>query len=134
MRSSAIVDRVAALLERAAPFDRLEPEERRWVLRDMLVGYFEPDEVILEQGRTEHQFLYVVESGFVRLLDRETQRLVNECVEGDVFGSHGLIPLSGRCPTRPGSSSLWCACFSRPARRELPIAVRGRPDLVNSDG
>lgn len=91
MRSSAIIDRIAALLERAAPFDRLSPEERRWLLRDVLVEYFEPDEVILEQGRTVHGFLYVVESGFVRVLDRDTQRLVNECGEGDVFGSHGLI-------------------------------------------
>jgi CBS domain-containing protein len=85
MRSSAIVDRVAALLE------------RRWVLRDILVEYFEPDGVILEQGRTEHQFLYVVEPGFVRLLGRRTQRLVNECAEGDAFGSHGLI-LGGALP------------------------------------
>lgn len=53
--------------------------------------FFEADEVILEQGRTEHQYLYVVESGFVRLLDTETQRLIDECGEGDVFGSHGLV-------------------------------------------
>jgi CBS domain-containing protein len=91
MRSSAIVDKIAALLERAVPFDRLGPEERRWLLREVVIEYFEPDEVILQQGRTEHGFLYIVESGFVRLVDRDTQRLIEECAEGEVFGSHGLI-------------------------------------------
>ncbi|MDP8926371.1 MAG: DUF294 nucleotidyltransferase-like domain-containing protein [Actinomycetota bacterium] len=91
MRSSAIIDRVAALLERTPPFDRLPPEDRQRVLGDVLIEYFEPEAVILEQGRTLHEFLYVVESGFVRLLDTQTQILVNECGEGDIFGSHGLI-------------------------------------------
>ncbi|MEW6637317.1 MAG: DUF294 nucleotidyltransferase-like domain-containing protein [Actinomycetota bacterium] len=91
MRSSAIVDRVAALLERTPPFDRLRQEDRRRLLGEVLIEYFEPDEVILEQGRTRHEFLYVVESGFVRLLDNETQVLIRECAEGDVFGSHGLL-------------------------------------------
>jgi CBS domain-containing protein len=91
MRSSAIIDRVSSLLDRAVPFDRLPGDERRSLLRDMLVEYFEPDEVILEQGRIEHGFLYVVESGFARLIDTQTQRLMAECGEGDLFGSHGLI-------------------------------------------
>ena len=73
------------------PFDRLDLGERRRLLREVLVEFFEADEVILEQGRTEHRYLYVVESGFVRLLDTETQRLADECGEGDVFGSHGLV-------------------------------------------
>ena len=79
------------MLERTVPFDRLDLGERRRLLREVLVEFFEADEVILEQGRTEHRFLYVVESGFVRLLDTETQRLADECGEGDVFGSHGLV-------------------------------------------
>jgi CBS domain-containing protein len=91
VRSSAIIDRVAALLERTPPFDRLPPEDRQRILGDLLIEYFEGDEVILEQGRTRHEFLYVVESGFVRLLDTQTQILVEECGEGDIFGIHGLI-------------------------------------------
>ena len=91
MGSSAIVDRIMALLERVVPFDRLQLEERRQLLCEVLVEYFEPDEVILEQGRTTHEFLYIVESGFVRLLDTQTQRLVGECGEGRVFGGHGLV-------------------------------------------
>lgn len=79
------------MLERASPFDRLSPEERRRVLGDVLIEYFEPDEVILEQGRTAHGFLYVVESGFVRLLEAGTRLLVAEYGEGGVFGSHGLV-------------------------------------------
>jgi len=85
------VDRISALLERSAPFGRLDEDERRRLLGSVVVEYFGPDEVILEQGRTEHRHLYVVESGFVRLLDGETQRLVGEFGEGGVFGSHGLI-------------------------------------------
>lgn len=79
------------MLERASPFDRLSPEERRRILGDVLIEYFEPDEVILEQGRTAHEFLYVVESGVVRLLEAGTRRLVAEYGEGGVFGSHGLV-------------------------------------------
>ena len=55
MGSSAIVDRITALLERAVPFDRLQIKERRQLLGRVLVEYFEPDEVILEQGRTAHK-------------------------------------------------------------------------------
>lgn len=91
MRSSAIIDRVTALLERTAPFDRFSPETRQQMLGSMLIEYFAADEVILEQGRTGHEFLYIVESGFVRLLDTDTQLLVDECREGSVFGGYGLV-------------------------------------------
>jgi CBS domain-containing protein len=91
VRSSAIIDRVAAMLERTPPFDRLPPDERQQLLSDLLIEYFDRDETILEQGQTRHEFLYVVESGFVRLLDTQTQILVEECGEGDVFGIHGLL-------------------------------------------
>jgi hypothetical protein len=39
MRSSAIIDRVAALLERTPPFERLFPEDRQRILGDVLIEY-----------------------------------------------------------------------------------------------
>jgi CBS domain-containing protein len=89
--SSAIAERVAGLLDRTPPFDRLPPGERRSLLGEVVIRYFEPGEVILQPGQTAHDYLCLVESGVVRLTDAETRRLVDECGEGDVFGSYGLV-------------------------------------------
>jgi CBS domain-containing protein len=89
--SSAIMERLTGLLDRTPPFDRLPAEERRSLPGDVLIEYFEPGEVILQQGRTSHEHLYVVESGLVRLVNVESRRLVGECGEGDLFGIYGLM-------------------------------------------
>jgi hypothetical protein len=39
MRSSAILDRVDALLERTPPFERPSPEDRQRILGDVLIEY-----------------------------------------------------------------------------------------------
>jgi CBS domain-containing protein len=133
MGSSAIVDRITALLKRAAPFDRLRPEERHQLLCEVLVEYFEPDEVILDQGRTAHEFLYIVESGFVRLLDPQTQRLVGECGEGRVFGGHGLVE-GGALPYEARTVKPTVCVLLRARRfRELYSAHKGFAAFFDSD-
>lgn len=133
MGSSAIVDRIMALLERAVPFDRLRAEERRQLLCEVLVEYFEPDEVILEQGRTTHEFLYIVESGFVRLLDPQTQRLVGECGEGRAFGGHGLVE-GGALPYEARTIEPTVCMLLRAGRfRELYSAHKGFAAFFDSD-
>lgn len=97
MKSSVVADRIAKLLEIAPGFDRLPPEVRQGLLGEVSVRYFRPEEVILEQGSTAHEHLYIIESGSVRLTNRETGRLVDEYGEGDLFGNYGLIN-GGRLP------------------------------------
>lgn len=91
MKSSAILDRVRVLLAYTAPFDQLTEEEREDLLGAISIEYFEPDAVVVEQGSRLHRGLYLVESGLVRLMDVERQRLIDKCGEGDLFGSFGLV-------------------------------------------
>ncbi|MDX1531266.1 MAG: cyclic nucleotide-binding domain-containing protein, partial [Rhodothermales bacterium] len=88
---SSITERLAGLLERTAPFDHLSREERKDLIGDMTLEIFEPGEVILQQGTDIHRALYVVESGLVRLMNAEENRLIDMCGEGSQFGSYGLI-------------------------------------------
>src|SRR5690606_34191676 len=91
MSTSTIVDRLRTLLETTPPFDLLSDEVREIVLTDVSVEYFQPGEVVLEQGSTAQRGLYIVESGLVRLMDIEAQRLLDKCCVGEFFGSFNLV-------------------------------------------
>ncbi|WP_047866683.1 DUF294 nucleotidyltransferase-like domain-containing protein [Rubrobacter aplysinae] len=91
MRDSVIGRRMLELLERAPAFDRLPEDVRRGLLGETHLRYYEPGEVVLEQGLTEHDYLYIIESGFVRLTDAHTGRLVEEYGEGEMFGNYALM-------------------------------------------
>jgi len=91
MTTSAILDRIHALLANTPPFDQLSGETRQELVGSISVEYFEPDTVIIEQGSSVHKGLYLVESGLVRLMDIEQQQLIDKCGDGDVFGSFGLL-------------------------------------------
>lgn len=91
MNNSVVADRILEVLGSAPGFDLLPGEVRQRVLGEVMVRYFEAGSVVLNQGRTSHESLYVVESGFVRLINNETGRLVDEYGEADVFGNYGLM-------------------------------------------
>ncbi len=91
MKDSVVAGRIMELLDNAPAFDRLPGEVRRRLLGETHLRYYEPGEVILEQGRTEHDYLYMIESGFVRLTDATTGRLVEEYGEGEMFGNYALM-------------------------------------------
>ncbi|GIV60555.1 MAG: hypothetical protein KatS3mg043_1644 [Rhodothermaceae bacterium] len=91
MSTSAILNRIKHLLDTTPPFDRLTEEERGSLLPDVTLEFFEPGEVILAQGSPPPKGLYIVESGLVRLMDIDAQRLIDKCGEGDTFGAFGLI-------------------------------------------
>ncbi|HET6567631.1 MAG TPA: putative nucleotidyltransferase substrate binding domain-containing protein [Rhodothermales bacterium] len=95
MSSSTIADRISSVIEHTPPFDRLSQDERADLLTDISIEYFSTGEVVIEQGSTVNKGLYIVESGTVRLMDLENQRLLDKCGEGDFFGSLGLIKGSG---------------------------------------
>ncbi|MDP6525555.1 MAG: putative nucleotidyltransferase substrate binding domain-containing protein [Kiritimatiellia bacterium] len=110
--NSHVPDRVVALLEKTPPFDRLAPELRAQLPRDLEVEYFEPGEQILRPGDTPHH-LYIVESGCVRIVDKTNQQLVDLCGEGDTFGAVGILtntPSPYECvTTEPTVCALLCA-------------------------
>lgn len=91
MSSSTIIERISALLEKSAPFSGLPEDERKALLSDVSIEYFDAGEIIIQQGVTTHTGLYIVESGLVRLMDVAQQRLIDKAGEGDDFGSFGLI-------------------------------------------
>ncbi len=91
MRNSIVADRISSLLGSTPAMDRLPEDERRRLLGKVNLRYFGPDEVILDQGATAHEFLYVIESGYVRLTEKGSGRLVDEYGEGDIFGNYGLM-------------------------------------------
>lgn len=86
--SSSIARRLYDLLERAEPFSLLSEDEREGLISG--VEFYQPGDVILEQGADVHRALYVVVSGLVRLMDAEGQRLIDMVGEGGQFGSYGL--------------------------------------------
>ncbi len=91
MSTSTIIERIASLLERTQPFDRLGEQQRKDILADISIEYFNEGDVVLQQRSGSHTGLYIVESGLVRLMDVDQQRLLDKCGEGDIFGSFGLI-------------------------------------------
>ena len=97
MKNSVVLDRILELLRSAPAFDRLPEDVRERLLGEVSVRYYGPGEVILEQGATAHERLYIIESGSVRLTEKESGRLVDEYGEKDIFGNYGLMN-GGRLP------------------------------------
>ncbi len=91
MSSLSIPDRLADLLERTPPFGLLEDAERRDLFGAMTMEFYEPGQVILEQGVDVHRSLYLVEEGLVRLMNVEEKRLIDMCGAPSQFGSYGII-------------------------------------------
>ncbi len=89
--SSSIAHRLRTLFESTPPFSMLPPEALEEILTDISIEYYQTGEILLEQGSTTHRGLYIVESGTVRLMDVENQRLIDKLGEGETFGAFGLI-------------------------------------------
>ncbi|MDX1420857.1 MAG: putative nucleotidyltransferase substrate binding domain-containing protein [Rubricoccaceae bacterium] len=118
--SSSITERLAGLLERTVPFSYLSGSQRRGLISTLEI--FEPGEIILEQGQDVHRALYVVESGLVRLMNVEEQRLIDMCGEGAQFGSYGLmqggiLPYEARA-VEPTTCALVSADYFRTLLKE----------------
>ena len=91
MSLSSITDRLGGLLDNTPPFNTLPDAERRSLLGKMTLEIFGEGDVILDQGQDIHDALYIVESGLIRLMDREGGRVRSMAGEGAVFGTLGLL-------------------------------------------
>ncbi|MBI2237224.1 MAG: CBS domain-containing protein, partial [Actinobacteria bacterium] len=86
---------IPTFLRRYPPFDVLDEETLGRVVRQTRIEFFPENEVILRQGGDPAQFLYVVRTGAVELLDEG--RVLDLLGEGEIFGHASL--LSGMAPT-----------------------------------
>lgn len=138
MKKSVVLDRISELLETTPAFDRLPEDTRGQLLGEVSLRYYAPEEVILEQGTTSHDYLYVIESGSVRLTEKESGRLVDEYGEKDIFGNYGLMN-GGRLPYEARATEpTVCALLSAKYFRELydnhhDFAAFFDKDLKNHD-
>ena len=113
----SITERLAGLLAHTPPFESLTESQRSRLVSTLEL--YEPGEVILEQGVDIHRALFVVESGLVRLMDAETQRIIDMCGEGAQFGSYGLMQ-GGILPYEARAvEQTTCALISADTFRQL---------------
>ena len=86
--NNTIAVRVYDFLKNYPPFSMVEKERLVHVAEKVIIQYFEPGQLIFEQGATAEFQFYIVKEGAVQLLRREGDQniLVDECDEGDVFG------------------------------------------------
>lgn len=119
MKSSVVAERIAKLLETTPAFDRLPQETRERLMGRVSMRYYGPDETILEQGTTDHDYLYIIESGSVRLSEKESGRLVDQYGERDIFGNYGLMN-GGRLPFQVHTTEATvCVLLTEKDFREL---------------
>ena len=126
--------RARTLLTETPPFDGLEDDVRARLLRDALVASYGPGDRVLPQGEETHEHLYVVAEGHVRLEDAQTGRLIDECGEGDAFGSFGLLrggprPYEARAAEPTTCVLLPAAAFHAAHRADAAFAAFFDADL-----
>lgn len=87
------LETLAALLDSTPPFEGLTPAARRMLFEEALLVSYEAGDVILAQGviPAHPRYLYLVVSGAVQQVDKDTGRLVDHSEAGDVFGYDALL-------------------------------------------
>ncbi len=91
--SNTIPERIADFLKEYPPFSLLDKELLRAIAGRAVVQYRLPGEIIFRQGEMPGQFIFVVREGAVHLLQEQygSERLIEQCDEGDVFGVRPLL-------------------------------------------
>lgn len=132
--SSPILERLERLLLDTPPFELLPETDRQRLLGDLTTKIYDAGEVILEQGDDLHRALYLVESGLVRLVDRETGRTINLCGPGSTFGGYGLMqggprPYEARTTQRTTCALLDAGVFEALAEAYEPFQAFFREEI-----
>ena len=91
--SNSISTRIYDFLKNYPPFNLLDKEVLLRVSSQVVVQYYEPDQVIFQQDTGTGQYFFIVREGAVHLLKEEAgeEILVDECEEGDMFGVRPLL-------------------------------------------
>ena len=89
------------------PFDELSEERLTEVVEHTHIEFYGADQVILHSGGQPAEFLYVVRTGAVELIDEG--HVIDLLVEGEVFGHPSL--LSGMSPVVSVRAHEDCICY-----------------------
>jgi len=101
------------------PFDELSEERLTEVVEHTHIEFFGADQVILQSGGQPAEFLYVVRTGAVELIDEG--HVIDLLAEGEVFGHPSL--LSGMSPVVSVRAHEDCICYL--IDRELAEEILG---------
>ena len=87
---NTIAERIYDFLKDFPPFNALESDQLMTICENVRVGYYEKDKFVFEKNDEVHDSFYVVKDGAVGIF-RDSDILVDECDEGDIFGLRALI-------------------------------------------
>jgi len=97
---------VAGFLGQHHPFDGLERDRVDTIAGSVLIEFFPAGTTILEQDGVPTQYLYVIRSGAVEVL--EDGRLVDLAGEGEVFGELSMVSGAGPSATVRAHEDTLC--------------------------
>lgn len=86
-----IATRIADFLKDFPPFSMLSKDQLTAVSSAVEVIYLEKDDYLFMTAQPVKKQFYVVKDGAVGLFESATNRLVDECDEGDIFGIRALM-------------------------------------------
>ncbi|WP_282073673.1 DUF294 nucleotidyltransferase-like domain-containing protein [Polaribacter atrinae] len=88
---NTIAKRISDFLKDFPPFNMLHKDELLAISKAVDILYLEKDSDLFITGAPIKNQFYVVKDGAIGLFEEETNVLVDECDEGDIFGLRALI-------------------------------------------
>ena len=98
---------IPSFLRTYPPFDELTDDRLSTVVEHTHIEFYGRDQIILQAGGDPAQFLYVVRTGAVELVDEE--QVLDQLSEGEVFGHPSL--LSEMSPVVSVRAHEDCICY-----------------------
>jgi len=85
---NVIAERITDFLKEHQPFIELKYKDLLAISQEIVVKYFEKNELVFKIDDQTHSFFYVVHSGAIGLYANadENEVLIDQCDEGDIFG------------------------------------------------
>ncbi|WP_250432487.1 DUF294 nucleotidyltransferase-like domain-containing protein [Hanstruepera flava] len=88
---NTIALRISDFLKQYPPFNMLQQDQLLAISGAVEVIYVEPENFVFKTTEDVKSVFYVVREGAIGLYREDTQNLVDECDEGDIFGLRALI-------------------------------------------
>ncbi|WP_243398933.1 DUF294 nucleotidyltransferase-like domain-containing protein [Hanstruepera neustonica] len=88
---NTIALRISDFLKQYPPFNMLQQDQLLAISGAVEVIYVEPENFVFKTTEPVKSVFYVVREGAIGLYREDTQNLVDECDEGDIFGLRALI-------------------------------------------
>ncbi|TYP96280.1 CBS domain-containing protein [Tenacibaculum adriaticum] len=88
---NTIAERIYDFLKQYPPFSMLSREQLLSICEAVDVHYLEKGNYLFETGKSVKDEFYVVKDGAIGIFRTETNTLIDECDEGDIFGLRALM-------------------------------------------